>query len=584
MAVLQELTVQDLAVIQSARLNLGPGLNVVTGETGAGKSLLVDALGVVLGGRADRDLVRTGASHAVVEAVFRLEPGDAEALAAASEHGAEVDDDGVVVLAREIHRDGRATVCRLNGRAVPVGVAKSLGIRFVELHGQGAQVALMDPARQLALLDHFAGVAQDREAVVEAIAGVWRLRSERQGLVQNREEASQKRDFLAYQVDQIVAASLRAGEEEALVQERELLANAEAIREAVAGAYSTLYEGSDSALDQVARAAKILAHAPDPTGAFAEQLVVLELAQISLAEAARAVRAHGEAVDATQVRLQEVEDRLDVVRELTRKHGGSVDAVLAFVASASAELEAIDDADGRLAALDDALAAAETHAGALAWALSSARSAAATRLSDAVTERLKDLAMERAAFDVTLARQEADDGLPAGDGKRYAAQAGGIDQVEFQVATSPGEEPRSLARVASGGEASRLMLAIASVLAADSAPALVFDEIDAGVGGRTGDVVGRNLWALARRGQVLCVTHLPQIAAYADHHVRVTKGVADGRATTQAEPLGAQGRIEEVAEMLGGGQSSELGAAARLLVEQATGYKLADAALASAPA
>ena len=579
MAILVELTVENLAVIQAARLTFGPGLNVVTGETGAGKSLLVDALSAVLGGRSDRDLIRTGAERARIEATFRLSAGDSAVRTILEERGAKADDDGIVVLTRELLRGGKG-VSRLNGRSAPAGVIRAVGGALVDVHGQGSQVSLAESAQQLALLDSAAGTTDQRMAVEVALAAVRGQRRELDGFARASAEASARRELLAFQLEEIEAVALRVGEEEALVRERDLLANAGAIREATATAYDVLYGGAGSATERAAEAAQALARTPDPTGVLAVQIAALEGAEAALMEAARELRAHGDAIDFEPAREEEIEARLEVIRRLTRKYGGTVDEVMAYAESAARELEALDEATERRQVLAEGLAAAKESAGTLAWALSEARAKAAKTLGSAVSAQLADLALENMRFSVGLLWYKAPDGLPAPNGERYAPLDGGIDEVEFRVATNVGEEPKPLAHVASGGETSRLMLAIASAMAVQGGgPTAVFDEIDSGVGGRTGDVVGRQLWALARTGQVLCVTHLSQIAAYADHHFRVEKSTVQGRTFAQVEPLGRAGRLQELGAMLGGVGSPELDSAARLLLEQATGHKLADTAL-----
>lgn len=584
MVMLLELVVQDLAIIQDAKLTLGPGFNVVSGETGAGKSLLVDALNVVLGARAERDLVRFGAQRASVEAVFQFDRTDSHARTAMAEYGVEIGGEGTITLSREVYREGRS-VCRINGRQVPVRLVRSIGSGLAEIYGQGSQVSMMEPARQLALVDQFAGVCPIREQMSTAIADVRRLRAELEALTKEDAAGEQRRAFLNFQVDEIERTQLRDGEEEALVQELALLTNATAIRTASSEAYVALCEGDDSALDQLARATKALAQAPDPAGIMTAQIAALSDAQTSLEDAARTIRSYGEAADVGLGRLTEIEDRLAVLRALTRRHGGTIESILAFAAAAQREIDDLNNLDASRTELAQSLAAAETWAGKQAWKLSKLRQAASHRLSSSVDERLTDLAMAGARFQTSLTRHEADDGIPVENEKRYAFSLNGIDEVEFQVAMNVGDAALPLSRTASGGEASRLLLAIAGVLAAGHRKApLVFDEIDAGVGGRTGDAVGRNLWALAQEGQVLCVTHLPQIAAYADRHVRIVKGLTKGRTTTKTEPLGAHSRLEEISAMLGGGQAMELNAAARLLLEQANGYKLADVALATSSA
>ena len=564
---LAELTVRNLAVIEETRLAFGPGLNVITGETGAGKSLLVDALAFVLGGAADRGTMRRGADSTSVEAVFSIGEGPRtrEALA---ELGVEVDEeDGVAVLYREVHKEGR-TVSRLNGRAVPASVLRAVGGALVDIHGQGSHLSLLDPRFQLRALDDFGGLGEQRDAVEHAVAEVHRLRGELDDADAAMREAEQRRDLLAFQVEEIEAAAPVDGEEEALLRERNVLEHAESVRDACAAAWEALSGGDRNAADLAAEALDRLRRAPGAAEALSAQIEALESAVAQLGDAAREVRDLAESVESDPARLAEIEERLALLRRLERKYGGSASAVLAFAEDARAQLERIETAGERRRDLERALDETSRSAGALAAALSDARGRAAAALGEAVGAELREVGLERASFDVAVEREEADDGLPAPDGRRYAATGSGIDRVAFSARTNPGEESRPLAKVASGGETSRMMLALNSVLqTASGAASLVFDEIDAGIGGRAGEVVGRKLWMVGRRAQVLCVTHLPQIAAWADTHFRVGKAVQGGRTYSGAESLSDQGRAEELAGMLGAGAS--VAQAAREMLDRA---------------
>ncbi len=569
---LVELTVQNLAVIEETRLTFTPGLNVVTGETGAGKSLLVDALEFVLGGAADRDLMRAGAASARVEAVFATagEPQVQQALRALD---VEIDDEGLVVLAREVHREGR-TISRLNGRAVPVGIVRAVGDALVDIHGQGAHLSLLDPSYQRRVLDDCGGLAEQRRAVAGAIADVERIRQELLAIASNARDAEQKRDLLAFQVNEIDAAGLARGEEEALVRERDVLVSAESIREACAAAYGMLREEGSNAADLIAEAVQALRRAPDPTGVLGAQIEALESASAQIEEAARETRSFGERVESDPTRLAEIEERIELLRRLKRKYGDSDVEVIAFADEARRQLEGIDNAEERRDEAARALSGAMEQAGKLAWELSEARSAAARSLSAAVEAELGEVGLDGAAFGVEIERTQASDGLPAPDEAHYAYSSDGIDRISFSLRANPGEDMKPLATVASGGETSRMMLALNSALQATSgAPTLVFDEIDAGIGGRTGTVVGAKLWTVARRAQTLCVTHLPQIAAYADRHFRVDKAVYGERTYASAEVVEDEQRVAELAGMLGDGDSASLSEAAREMLKDATRSK-----------
>ncbi len=568
---LAELTVRNLAVIEETRLVFGPGLNVITGETGAGKSLLVDALAFVLGGASDRGMMRRGADSMSVEAVFDVSGRHAQG--ALVELGVEVDEDGVAVLYREVHKEGRA-VSRLNGRAVPVSMLRAVGGALVDIHGQGSHLSLLDPRFQMRVLDDFGILGEQRNAVERAVAETRRVQGELADAEAAIRDAEQRRDLLAFQVDEIESAAPLDGEEEALLRERHVLEHAESVRDACAAAWDALSEGDRNAADLAAEALDHLRRAPGAAEALAAQIEALDSAVAQLGDVAREVRRLAESVESDPARLAEIEERVELLRRLKRKYGGSESAVLAFAEDARAQLERIETADERRQELKRALDEASWHAGALAYELSEARQQAAAALSEAVAAELREVGLERSSFDIAVERDEADGGLPAPDGRRFAFSSSGIDRITFAARTNPGEESRPLAKVASGGETSRMMLALNSALqTASGAPSLVFDEIDAGIGSRAGDVVGRKLWAVGRRAQVLCVTHLPQIAAWADTHFRVGKAVQDGRTYSGAESLSDDERAGEIAGMLGSGAT--VGQVAQEMLERAAEAKQA---------
>lgn len=568
-----ELNVRNLAVIEETRLEMGLGLNIVTGETGAGKSLLVDALEFVLGGQADRTLIRAGADGASVEAVFHVEtlsPAFADVL---ERNGVEVGDDGTLVLLRETHREGR-TISRLNGRAAPVSAVREVGAGLVDIHGQGSHLSLLDPAFQLFLLDAHAGSDGQRESLAGSVADVRRIEAELAELAAGSRLAEQQQDLLRFQVAEINDAGLLIDEEATLIQERDVLANARLIQEACATAYEALYGDAANANDLVAQAILALRHSIDPTGALAAQVDVLEESAAKLSEAARDLRAYADTVEGDPARLQEIEDRVEAVRRLKRKYGDTEGAVLAFAEEARQKLDGYDTSDEHRAELEADRESVRARVGEQAWELSLMRRAAAEQLAGEAEAQLTELGMERVRFEAVVSQQTADDGAPCPDGRQYAFDAGGIDAVEFMVETNPGEGMKPLARVASGGETSRLMLALIGALRSTrGVPTLVFDEIDSGIGARASEVVGRKLWALGGSAQVLCVTHLPQIAAYADRHFRVQKAVEDERTFAGAQALERAERVDELAEMLGGSRNEELDGAAMRMLEAADAVK-----------
>ena len=581
---LHVLTITDYALIDRLELAFAPGLNVLTGETGAGKSIVVDAIGLLLGKRAEEGLIRAEARQARVEGLFALSPAEADAAREALEEaGVPPDDAGEIVVVREINHQGR-NVCRVNGAIVPLRALAALGERLVDIHGQGQQLPLLNVRTQLAILDRFAGLEPLAAGVADAVGRLRAARQELAALRSDEREQARRADLLRFQTDEIAAADLRPGEDERLEAERTVAANAERLQALAAQAYDALYEGDSRAaavdsLSAAAQAAAGLAQVDEAAAALrddAESLV------IQAQELARSLQSYRDGVDADPARLREIEDRLEVVRQLKRKYGATVEEVLRFGEETAAELDGIEHSGERAEALQAEERELLAVIGARAGELSQRRQAASERLSAAVQAELADLAMESTTFHVDVSQQPADDGAPVpspdgGEGA-YAFDATGIDRVEFLLSPGPGEPPRPLAATASGGETSRLMLAVKGVLAADAGPpTLIFDEIDAGIGGRVGAVVGVKTWRLSADRQVLCVTHLPQIAAFADRHVCIAKGVAEGRTVTSAETLSPEGSVEELANMLGGA-SIAARRHAREMLERTAAWKRGGAA------
>lgn len=546
---LRELHVRDFALLEDVRVEFGPGLNVLTGETGAGKSMLVDALGAVLGHRTPSDVVRAGAGCARVAAVFDV--GRLPRVRAAVDELGLPWEDGNLVLVREVGGRARAYV---NGEPTTVGVLRRLGTVLAEIHGQHEGQRLLEPATHRELLDAFGGDALlARRARVEERFARWRaLREELRALDVGERERAQRVDLLRFQVSEIDAVRPRPGELEELVAFRTRLLNAERLRECLSAAYHALYGDEGGARDRVGRAAALLRQAAAWDASVAPVGEALEAVEAQLDDLAREVRAAAERVEGDPARLDEVESRLAAVRALLRKYGDTVEAVLDYRERAARELEALEHADTRRADLAERLRAAEVELSAAVEELSKARVAAARQLEKAILRHLHDLAMPAARFRVQLEAEEDPDGLPVG-GRSLRVAPWGADRVEFLLSTNPGEPPRPLHRVASGGELSRVMLALRTVLArADPPVVMVFDEVDSGVGGRTGHVIGAKLSELAGVCQVLCVTHLPQIAALAHHHLAIRKVTERGRTRTVVEVLDREARVEEIARMLSG--------------------------------
>lgn len=541
MAVLAELRVRDLVVIQDVTLPLKPGLNVLTGETGAGKSMLVDALALMLGERASADLIRPGAERAVVEVAFETK-GARDLAEAADELGIDLED-GRLVMRREINAEGRNRAWA-NGSPTTVSALATLGGLLVDLHGQHETQSLLKPASQRDMLDAFGGCEAERRRLADAYRLVQELREREAALVARRDEAVRRADYLRHVVKEIAAAKPKEGEDDTLEAEHRRMANAEQLTElaerllgALEGSAS---EGGESAgaADALAQASRVLDQLERIESDAAKWRELVDAAMANVEELALAVREYAAGIDADPGRLAEVERRRDMLYRLAQKYGPTVSAVQRTAEDAQRELDLIDTADLDLGKLGEERATAEADLIRAATVLSEKRKKAAGRLSKDVQRLLPGLGMAAGRFTVTLERGEIG--------------PFGADRVTFTVQLNPGLEARPLAQVASGGELSRLMLALKVVLVAhDAVPTLVFDEVDQGIGGEVAVQVAEALAAVSSSRQVLVITHLPQIAARASHHVSVSKRAKGGIATADVHVMEGEARIEELARMLG---------------------------------
>jgi DNA repair protein RecN (Recombination protein N) len=570
--VLSEIRIRGLGVIEDATLDLGPGLTVVTGETGAGKTMVVSGLYLLFGGRADPARVRTGSGRAVVDGRLQL-PAESPVLERAREAGAETDEDGALLLSRAVAAEGRSRAF-LGGSAVPVGLLAELAERVLAVHGQSDQLRLLRPAEQRAALDRYAGtpvaglLADHRTAYEhwQALAADLADRTAR------ARELSQQADLLRHGLAEIAAVAPDSGEDERLATEASRLAHADALRVAGQTAHDVLAgdptdparEDADvSTLLGVARRALAHESAADPELAALEKRLD-ELSYLA-ADAAADLASYLERLESDPARLAEVEERRAALRALTRKYADTVDGVLAWAADAEERLARLDVSEEGIAALAAERDAAEVEVAALAARLSAARAEAADRFGAAVTAELAGLAMPDATIRAAVRRRPATEGAPAVvlDGERVGIGPDGVDEVELLLEAHPGAPTLPIQKGASGGELSRVMLAVEVVFAAaDPVPTMVFDEVDAGVGGRAAVEVGRRLARLARDHQVLVVTHLPQVAAYADRHLVVDKA-ADGALVTRSDVrlLTDADRPRELTRMLAGLEGSEAGLA-----------------------
>jgi DNA repair protein RecN (Recombination protein N) len=554
---LVELAVSDLALIERLRLPFAAGFNVLTGETGAGKSLLIDALGLATGTRADSALVRHGAEAARVEALFDRLPEP-------------------LICVREVAATGRSTA-RIDDQTVTAARLAEITGPLVEIHGQHDQQRLLDERAQRDLLDTFGGHQEARAAMATAVER-WRLnRLALAELSLDPREVARQLEIQLHEADEIRAAGLRSGEADEIRARLEAAQHGEAIARIGGELHESLVgepRGAREAVAQAARSARQLARLDPRFEALEARLAGVEA---EIADVAAEVRELVEGVEHDPRELSRLEERLSLIFSLERRYGDDEAAVIAYGQRAETEaarLAGLDVARTRRAEEDARLL---TDVALAAATLSAARAITATRLGGLVSAALEALGFRGATFDVALGRRTAapDEAAVELDGDAVAFDASGVDQVVYRIAPNPGEPARSLAKIASGGELSRVALAIKEVLAtADATPTLVFDEIDTGIGGRSADPVGRSLWALARDHQVLCVTHLPQIAAYADAHFQIAKRERDGRTVTIVERLDHEGRIVELAQMLGGAGSGPASmAGARELLDRAEAWR-----------
>ncbi len=536
---LTSVTVRDFAIIDQVALDLGEGLTVLTGETGAGKSILVDALGLVLGDRADASAIRHGADRAEITATLDLDalPRLARWLGEQA-----LDADGECVLRRVVSREGRSRAW-VNGVPVALQTLRALADQVVDIHGQHEHQSLARPAVQRGILDQRLA----EPSVLEAVAEAWKdwkaASAEAQRLETARRDREQRLDLLRYQARELDALAPEAGEDEALAKEQSRLANVSRLAEAASSALELVYEGEGpTARDAVARAAERLADAVELDPGLAPAQRMLAEAEIQISEAAADLQRYASGLEADPERLEAVGSRLQALKELARKHQVEIDALPGRLAALTAEIEELEQAEERLEAAASRLAAAEKRYRVAAETLGAARAEAAGALSAQVSALMQQLGMPGGRFDVSV-HPDAE----------HAFTAHGLDRVEFRVTANPGQPPGPLARVASGGELARISLALqVAAKAANPVPVMIFDEVDSGVGGGVAEIVGRRLRELGETAQVLCVTHLPQVASQADHHLRVSK-LTDGDTTrTRLKLLTEAEKVEELARMLGG--------------------------------
>jgi DNA repair protein RecN (Recombination protein N) len=525
---LRYLAIRHLAVIDQLELEFQPGLNVLTGETGAGKSILVGAVGLLVGGRASADIVRTGEDTATVEAVFD------------TAHGREL------IVRREVTAQGRSRAY-VDGALVTSAALREAAGELVDLHGQHEHQVLLDPATHLDLLDAYAGLSAARAEVAEAYRVWLRIRDEGARLAASQRETAARREFVEFQLSEISKAAPKAGEDEELSAARTVLANADKLQRLCDAAYEALYEGDNAALTTLGAVWRRVGELATIDEKFAPYVAARDVVKPQLEELAYFLRSYAAGIEASPARLQEVEDRLAVLERLKKKYGPSLADVIARAEQLARDLEDVDNASERMSQIErDLNRAGQSYLAACAR-LTAQRQPAAERFSRALESSLADLAMARTRCEVRF--------TTAVDEGQWSER--GVDSGEFYISPNPGEDLKPLARIASGGELSRIMLAL-KTLASTDAPGktLIFDEVDTGIGGAVADVVGSRLARLAERVQVLCITHLPQIAAHGTSHFAIAKSVKSGRTLTHVSRLDARQREDELARMIGGSDIS----------------------------
>jgi DNA repair protein RecN (Recombination protein N) len=608
---LLELTIKDFAIIDNLRLRLNRAFNVFTGETGAGKSIIIDAVNALLGGKIGAEFVRAGSERASVEGVFSIEPlppiseewqstvfeastnGEAsspstllEAFDAVDNHAAQQNqlaaqsadarialasllheygitpEDGQLILSRDIFRSGR-TVARINGRALSQQILQQVASWLVDIHGQSEHLSLLRPEQHVNFLDRYAELLPLREQLAAKVTEWRTARKTLQTLLQNEREQIRRAEFLRFELDEINKANLHMGEIEELEAERKVLNNAERLRELCTLVYGTI-SGSDfgsedfkPALDQLRTAQRHMNELVRLDKSLEEYADNLAEAIYQLEDVAANVSSYEADIEDDPHRLADIEERLDLITKLRRKYGSTIAAILEHATQAQAELDTIIHRDETIAKLQQQDGKLRREIGMLAQQLSTRRAEASQHLATAMEEQLNDLNMKRARFQVEMIQVPDENGVPASLNEQpeqcYACDITGIDRIQFLIAPNPGEPFKPLTKIASGGETSRLMLALKTILAsADATPTLIFDEIDAGISGRSGQIVGEKLWQLTGNHQVICVTHLPQIAAFADTHYNVNKQIFDNRTVTIVNELRPEQRVRELAHIMGG--------------------------------
>jgi DNA repair protein RecN (Recombination protein N) len=576
---LLELEIRDFAIIDRLHLRLGEGFNVLTGETGAGKSIIIDALGTLRGEKADVSFVRAGSPRARVEGVFSLDDCP-QAIPLLREYDLLDEDEAQVILTRELSAESGRSVARVNGRAVNTGVLREIGGRLIDIHGQHEGLSLFNARTHLEMLDRFGELLALRERVAEHVARLRQIREELAEMRRSEARRQSRLEELRFLLEDVAAAKLKPGEEEDLARERQVVQYAARITSLATDAYGDLYGGREAGrppgrpiLELMAIVDGNLAELARLDPAAAQLTALASELHFQLQDLATALRSYHLALDVEPGRIDAIEDRLTVLRDLQRKYGGDATQLLERASGAEAEIERLLNSATHIATLEHQEAEALAALAADAGALSLRRREVGDDLARQIEGAMGDLSMPNVRFHVSISHKEDPAGAPI-NGRRLAFDKSGIDDVEFMISPNPGEPLKPLAKIASGGESARLLLALKSILSrVDEVATLIFDEIDVGVGGRAGQVVGQKLWAITESHQVICISHLPQVAAFADAHYHIWKEFGEERTRTIVRRLTETERVDELAAMLDGTPSEHSRANAREIVERAAGWK-----------
>jgi len=555
---LVELRVKNFGIIEEIDWSPGPGLNVITGETGAGKSLIIDAVEALLAGAAGNDIIRHGSAEAHLEGVFTL-PGDkifSQIRELLAENGLEPDEDTLVIHC-EFRRKGR-DVFRVNRHTVTRGLLHRISRSMLDIYGQTQHMSLLSSEYQLDFLDSYARTMDIRRSFNAMTVELARVEQELKTTMEEEKDSARREEFLRFQIDEISRAELCEGEEEELERQRTVLTSTEKLKASSYEAYQAIYGGegvtqSASGLDKLNEALLAMKKLVELDSTLKQELDYMEETAQGLAEVARDIRSYSDRLEYDPQRLEAVELRLELINSLKRKYGQTINEVLDYLKQVTGQLEEISHSSERRAHLEEERGNLRAEMGRIASELSRIRIAAAEKLVTEVRRELHDLNMAQVDFQISITHQPSESGIPLTDGECYVFTKDGIDQVEFMASTNPGEPLKPLAKIASTGEISRFMLALKGALSeADNIPVLIFDEIDIGIGGRSGETIGEKLWTLARNRQVICVTHLPQIAAFADTQHAIHKESIGGRTLSMIETLDGESRVREIAVMLSG--------------------------------